>query len=76
MVDWATIAPRLTLFGAARNYRCQANRAARAAVNSTGNGPPRGEKRQSPAFLPLPRPIPLATVPGSRPTAAITAHSQ
>ena len=33
-----TIAPRLTLFRAARNHRCQANRAARAAVNSTGNG--------------------------------------
>src|SRR6516165_12534260 len=38
MVDWATMAPRLTLFRAARNHRCQANRAARAAVNSTGNG--------------------------------------
>ena len=63
MVDWATIAPRLTLFRAARNHRCQANRAARAAVNSTGNGATTRREAWVPSLPASPSSIPLATVP-------------
>ena len=63
MVDWATMAPRLTLFRAARNHRCQANRAARAAVNSTGNGATTRREASVPGLPASPSSIPLATVP-------------
>ena len=63
MVDWATIAPRLTLFPAARNRPCQANRAARAAVNSTGNGATTRREASVPSLPASPSSIPLATVP-------------
>ena len=69
-----TIAPRLTLFRAARNHRCQANRAARAAVNSTGNGATTRREASVPSLPASPSSIPLATVPGNRPTATISAY--